>query len=458
MRQRRLIAIFLLVAGAALGYFLFLSETISSGFLARFKFKLGLDLQGGTHLVYQADTSRIDPVEVGESMASLRDVIERRVNLFGVSEPVVQVEQSSALASGKREQRLIVELPGVTNLDDAISLIGATPVLEFKTQKSLEEQKQIIEMLRQLQGVATSSDVVLTPANISLLYQDTGLTGRMLKKAVLQFDQTTGEPTVLLRFNEEGTKLFADITKATIGQILAIFLDGVPISEPTVNDEITTGEAVVSGNFNVQEARQLVGRLNSGALPVPISLLSTQKIGATLGETALDQGLHAGLYGFLILALFLIFWYRLPGLLAVLSLCLYIVIVLALFKLIPVVLTSAGIAGFILSVGMAVDANILIFERTKEELRKGLSIDKALHEGFSRAWPSIRDSNVSSILTALVLFWIGTSVVKGFALTFFIGVIVSMFTAITLTRTFLFALGVRDSSLAQFLFGHGLKK
>ncbi len=238
---------------------------------------------------------------------------------------------------------------------------------------------------------------------------------------------------------------------------MAIYLDGSPISTPVVREEIPNGQAVISGSFTPTEAKQLVGRLNSGALPVPISLLSKQTIGGSLGSNAVNAGVKAGMVGFLVIALFLILWYRLPGLIAVLSLCIYIVVILALFKLIPVTLTAAGIAGFIISLGLAVDANVLIFERVKEELRAGRTISDSVSAGFSRAWFSIRDSNTSSIITAIILFWFGTSLIKGFALTLGMGVLVSMLSAITITKIFLSAVDfIGESKVARFLFSSGL--
>ncbi|MFH1863284.1 MAG: protein translocase subunit SecD, partial [bacterium] len=263
---------------------------------------------------------------------------------------------------------------------------------------------------------------------------------------------TTFEPYVSLEFNSEGGDLFAKITKENIGKRLAIFLDGAPISTPVIREEIPNGKAQITGQFTPQEVKTLVQRLNSGALPVPITLISQQSIGPTLGEKVLFKGINAGIYGIILVALFLIFWYRLPGLIAVIALSVYVVLLLGIFKIIPVTLTAAGIAGFILSVGMAVDANILIFERMKEERRDGKQLNAAITEGFSRAWLSIRDSNVSSIISAVILYWMGTSMVKGFALTLGIGVLVSMFSAITVSRTFLIALGVKgESKLSQFL-------
>lgn len=439
MAKYRIIAIFLLIAGLAIGYFdalhIIKPDTIFSK-----AFKLGLDLKGGVHLIYRADVSAITEGEVSESMAGLRDVIERRVNLFGVAEPLIQVEEKGIFKIAEnREQRLIVELPGVTDVNQAIQMIGETPFLEFRLENPNIEIKE--------------------DTNIFEAFLSTPLTGRFLKKATLEFDQTTMQPQVSLTFNDEGANLFANITKENVGKRLAIFLDGAPISIPVIKEEITGGRAQITGQFTPKEAKTLVQRLNSGALPVPIILISQQSIGPTLGEKVLNKGINAGIYGIILVALFLILWYRLPGLVAVVALSIYTVLVLAIFKLIPVTLTAAGIAGFILSVGMAVDANILIFERMKEERRAGKALTSAIAEGFSRAWLSIRDSNVSSLISATILYWMGTSMIKGFALTLSIGVLVSMFSAITITRTFLLALGLKgEKKLSSFLFGSGIKQ
>lgn len=452
----RLIALVLLIAGTGIGYFSYSSERVVLQDNqevtpdARFPFKLGLDLAGGSHLVYSADTSQLALEDVPNSMSALRDVIERRVNIFGVSEPIVQVEKNSIFAGGEQEERLIVELPGVTDIAEAVALIGATPVLEFKLLKS--------------DAALPEEGVEDFDFNIDELFIPTGLTGRLLKGAQLEFGSTqsgqvSNEPIILLEFNSEGSKLFADITGDNIGETLAIFLDGEPISMPVIRDKITGGRATISGGFLPDEARLLVRDLNFGALPVPIELISTQTIGASLGEEALQKGIRAGIWGLILVALFLIVWYRLPGVAAVLSLAIYIAAMLALFKLIPVTLTAAGLAGFILSIGMAVDANILIFERIKEELKDGKETNSAVKDGFARAWLPIRDGNISSIITAVVLFWFGTSLVKGFALTFGIGILVSMLTAISVSRTFLYALGnYENKGMIKILFGSGLGK
>ena len=458
----------LLLAGFGVGYFIYIGQYEPENAFAKFPFKYGLDIQGGTELVYQADTSTVSASEIGHTMDALRDVIERRVNLFGVSEPVVQTEVANSL-SGAPLQRLIVELPGVTDTQKAVELIGQTPLLEFKTERPDGSEKTAIQ-----DAYTRAQDILKNPdltdelrnavlASDPLLSQDpayvlTDLNGSKLQKASLIFDSRTNEPKVLLTFTDEGRKMFADITRANVDKTVAIYLDGAPISTPVVREAILDGNAEISGSFNILEARELVGRLNSGALPVPISLLSTQTIGATLGESALHSGVKAGLVGIIIVAFFLFIWYRIPGLVATVALSIYIAIMLAIFKLIPVTLTAAGIAGFILSIGMAVDANILIFERMKEELKKGKDLSDAMHDGFARAWLSIRDSNISSMLSAIILFWFGTSLVKGFALTLGIGVVVSMFSAITVTRTFLFALGTHGhGKVVKFLFGNGIR-
>jgi len=444
------------MSGLGIGYFDYSSEKEAT----RFPFKLGLDLSGGTHLIYGADPSGIPGAEVADAMEALRDVIERRVNLFGVAEPIVQIEETGVFA-GKEEMgnyRLIVELPGVTDVDEAVAMIGATPTLEFKKERPQEEIQPIIEAYQEMQrALEEGREPKANPLLSEDIYESTGLTGRFLESARLEFDSTTSEAVVYIKFNKEGTDLFAEITKENVGKILAIYLDGAPVSEPVIREEIIGGSAVISGDFTPEEAKILVGRLNSGALPIEkLELLSTQTIGASLGEEAIGAGVRAGLWGLALVALFLIIWYRLPGVLAVISLCIYISIVLALFKLIPVTLTAAGIAGFVLSIGIAVDANILIFERMKEELRRGRNIRDAIREGFSRAWFSIRDGNTSSIITAIILFWFGTSLIEGFALTFGLGIIASMLSAIVITRTLLLSIATENNQGAtKILFGTG---
>lgn len=444
MWKMRIIALTLLLAGSGLGFLVYSSET--GGFGKNFPFKLGLDLNGGTHLIYRADVSKVAPGEVSSAMASLRDVIERRVNLFGVSEPIVQVEESS-IVTGAREERLIIELPGVTDVNEAVRIIGRTPTLEFKLVK---EDADLTSL------ASTSLEAFFSS------FEETGLTGKFLERAVVEFDGTSGAPAVSVQFNSEGKTLFGKITEQNVGRNLAIFLDGRIISAPVIREQIPDGRAQISGGFTPEEAKNLVRDLNYGALPLPVELLSTQTIGASLGDEAIDASIKAGIWGFIFVALFIIFWYRLPGVLAVAALSMYVVINLVIFKFVGVTLTAAGLAAFILSVGMAVDANILIFERMKEELNKGKVLKVAIKEGFSRAWLSIRDSNLSSIITAIILFWLGgTAIIKGFALVFAIGVLTSMFTAIIVTRTFLVTISFaerKDTGIVRFLFGNGLEK
>ncbi|OGZ55052.1 MAG: protein-export membrane protein SecD [Candidatus Ryanbacteria bacterium RIFCSPLOWO2_02_FULL_45_11c] len=430
----RIIAILLLFVGIFAGAFA-LPQTIIP-FLPDVPYRLGLDLQGGTHLVYQADISHIPSGDVAESMEGLRNVIERRVNAFGVSEPVVQIEEAGG------EQRLIVELAGVREISEAIRLIGETPFLEFRTERPAEERQVILDA--QATGQQLGEDAYFIP---------TELTGNYLKRADVQYGQTGIQVLVTLSFDEEGSLLFENLTEENIGKQLAIYLDGFPISAPVVQQKITGGQAQITGNFTLEEARELVRRLNSGALPVPITLISQQSVEASLGQAELMRSLNAGVYGLLAVALFMILWYRLLGLMAVFALLMYTAFLLGIFKLVPVTLTAAGVAGFILSIGMAVDANILIFERFREEMKAGRTLAGSIEEGFNRAWASIRDSNMSSIITAFILYWFGTSLIKGFALTLGLGVVVSMFSAITITRTFFRALKLPDGKITRFLFG-----
>ena len=369
-------------------------------------FRLGLDLQGGTHLIYEADLSNIEKENYDSSMQGLRDVIERRVNLFGVAEPVVRVQEV------KGSSRLVVELPGIKDVNQAIEMIGKTPYLEFREEGPEPEEE----------------DPYFIP---------TILTGQYLKGAILDFDQTTFEPQVNLEFDKEGTEIFKELTEKNIGRRLAIYIDDVLISAPVVRGVISGGKAQITGSFTIEEAKELVRNLNAGALPVPINLISQTTIGPTLGSISLQKSLKAGMFGFLAVVLFMICFYRIPGFFAALSLLIYAGILLSLFKFIPVTLTLAGIGGAILSVGIAVDANVLIFERMKEEKKAGESFSRSVETGFSRAWPSIRDSNLTTLIVAGIMFSFGTSFIKGFALTLSLGILTSMFSALFITRTFL---------------------
>jgi len=453
---QRFRAVAVLAVIGLVGFFVY-SNSVTDG--AKYPFKLGLDLAGGSHLVYEADVSKIAPEEVGDLMNVLRDVIERRVNIFGVSEPIVQVERSSFVSENTIE-RLVIELPGVTDVATAVEEIGKTPLLEFKLidRNSLEVNV----------GTTTNASGTIV-ADIPEDFDpfiDTGLTGRYLSGASLEFaggsgGQLSNEPIVSIVFNAEGAELFEAITRENVGENLAIFLDGEMISSPRLNEVIVGGRAVISGGFDPEEARALAQNLNFGALPVPIELVSTQTVGASLGEEVLNKGMKAGVVGLSLVILFMLLWYRLPGLVAGMSLIGYVLMMLALFKLIPVTLTAAGLAGLVLSLGMAVDANVLVFERMKEEYRNGKNSHEAARVGFKRAWSAIRDGNITSLLSAVILFWFGTSLVKGFALVFGLGVVVSMISALLVTRTLLLSLPESHISKNTFLsklYNSGLKK
>jgi protein-export membrane protein SecD len=375
--------------------------------------QLGLDLVGGAHLVYQVDLSKVAAANQSSVVAGLRDVIEKRVNLYGASEPQVYTAQSG------NETQLIVELAGVKDLSAAIQEIGTTPLLDFRE----------VEQNGSSTGFGSSST--------QFIY--TNLTGEYITGAQLTFDQTTNAPQVSITFNNDGAQIFQKITAANVGKPLAIFLDNQLIEAPTVEQEIPDGKAVISGgNMTIDAARTLVERFNAGALPAPITLVNQQTISATLGNDSLKKVIIAGIIGTILVILFMLSYYGLLGIFAACALIIYIVLTLGIFKIIPITMSLAGIAGFILTIGMAVDANILIFERIKEEHKKGLPYSSAIAEGFRRAWPSIRDSNTSTIITAVILYYFTSSFVQGFALTLLIGVLVSLFSAITTTRIFLY--------------------
>ncbi len=410
-------------------------------------FRLGLDLQGGVSLIYEADLSNVGDGNKAEAMAGLRDVIERRVNLFGVTEPVVQVQG---------ENRLVVELAGVTNVDDAIAMIGETPYLEFLEQRTEEETKKILDKIEEIKDKDFEAMQEVTDWQIAFqhpYFVATELTGKYLKTSSVIFDQTSFRPTIQLQLNDEGAKLFEEITGRNINKPLAIFLDGKSIVDttgdgiidnqdlyaPIVEDKISGGKAIISGgDMSTEKANQIVRRLNSGALPVKIGAPVSQKtVGPTLGEASLAESLVAGIFGFLAILIFLAIFYRIPGILAAISLLIYAVLMLAVVKVFSVTLTLAGIAGFILSMGMAVDANILMFSRMKEELKSGKSFGQSVTDGLKRAWPSIRDGNFTTILVGMVLFFFGTSFVKGFSLTLILGNLIGMFTSVFITNYFL---------------------
>ncbi len=603
-------------------------------------FRLGLDLSGGTSLTYDLDLSVIDPSDRADAAEGARDVIERRVNMFGVSEPNVQVNKTA-----QGNYQITVELAGIKDINEAIKEIGETPLLQFKElneeRKELTDEEkaamdeynkkaetkatevlgkvlsggdfaelaktfsedeatkdqggalgwlsskedpeiiaiaekldigqvntnlqktsrgyeivkvedkrpqtkdgkpvvevkaahllicyegssncqsgltkeQALEKINKLKEQATpenfsdlvkqnstepgardsggelgwfSNDTMVkefeeavmaakkgeivgpveTKFGYHLIYKEderpmmdyklshiliktqsitdilgnvdewktTELTGKYLKRATVQFNPQDNTPEVALEFDSEGAKLFEDITGRNINKPVAIFLDGYIISQPIVNEKITGGQAVISGHFSLPEAKTLAQRLNAGALPVPITLVNQQTIGASLGQSSVDKSLTAGLIGLVLVALFMIIFYRLPGILSVIALLVYGSLSLSIFKVWPVTLTLSGIAGFILSIGMAVDANVLIFERVKEELRAGKPLGTAVNEGFSRAWPSIRDGNLTTLITCFILIQFLTGSIKGFATTLALGILISMFSAVVVTRNLL---------------------
>ncbi len=514
---------------------------------------LGLDLQGGTQLVYQTDTTEMPAEQRAIAIEGARDVIERRVNVFGVAEPIIQTTKAG------KGWHLLVELPGVKDVNAAINMIGETPILEFKEQGlpreiTTSEREQIKkynqEVLIKAEGIleqalkpgadftalakeysedtgtkdnggdvgwfskgmlvpefetavfenlvideitpelvksifgyhiikkvderikedtgleiemekpegvkietepvkeVRASHILIMTQSEELLQQQvnwqyTGLTGKQLKTAFVSFDPQTNEPEVSLEFNSEGAKLFGEITKRNVGKPVAIFLDNIPLSVPMVNEAILSGKAVITGSFDLIEAKELAQRLAAGALPVPIKLISQQNIGPSLGKISVQKSFIAGVLGFLIIIFFMIAYYKKRGIIAALALCIYALIVLAFFKLIPVTLTLAGIAGFVISLGMAVDANILIFERIRDEEKLGKPTIAAIHDGFKHAWTAIRDSNITTLIVCFILYYFGSGLVRGFGLTLGIGILVSMFTAIVVTKTFL-ELAVKD--------------
>jgi preprotein translocase subunit SecD len=390
-------------------------------FVRDLNIRKGLDLQGGTQVVLKADMAQVPSADRQTALESVKDVINRRVDLYGVTEPTIQTSKVND------EYRVLVELPGVSNVGDAIQLIGQTAQLDFRV------------LPENLKNSTTSASLAA--------FVKTDLTGKDLKRANVQFGQgskASSGPTVGLQFSDEGAKKFAEITKNNVGKPVAIFLDNMPVTVPVVNEAITSGQAVISGNFTTDSAKELTIQLNAGALPVPVSVIEQRSIGPNLGQDSVNKSIIAGVVGLSIVMAFMIANYGKLGLIADVGLIVYGLITLSIYKLVPITLTLPGIAGFILSVGMAVDANILIFERMKEETRSGRPWRQAMELGFGRAWTSIKDANVCTILTALVLlnplnlqFLVTSGMVRGFALTLLIGVLVSLFTGIVVTRALL---------------------
>ena len=402
---------------------LVISATIGDApFRTDFETKLGLDLRGGSHLVFEAVTKNVASSDLQDALESSRDVIERRVNLFGGSETVVRTIKKG------ENYRITADLPGVVDVAQAVALIGQTAQLRFREKG---EEIGIKE--------ATSTPV------FAQLTKDTGLSGKHIKKASVTFDQQTGAPQVALNFTDEGGKIFAEVTKRNVGQPVGIFLDQFIISAPVVEREITGGQAVISGQFRVEDAKQMAIAINSGALPLPIKLVEQRNVGPSLGAVEVKRSVTAGLIGLTMVMIFMIAYYGRLGVAACIALLLYGLITFAIFRAIPIVLTLPGIAGFLLSIGMAVDANILIFERIKDERRAGKAFETAVRLGFGRALDAIKDANITTLLVAFILFnplnWEFLpqfGLVRGFALTLGIGVLTSLFTGIFLTRRLIF--------------------
>ncbi|OGV93034.1 protein-export membrane protein SecD [Microgenomates group bacterium RIFCSPLOWO2_01_FULL_47_10] len=392
----------------------FLGKTFSRDL----EIKQGLDLKGGTQVLLSADMQNIDVADQADAIESSKEIISRRIDLYGVSEATVQ----SSVSDG--EYRIIVELPGVSNIDQALDLIGQTAQLDFR--ELLPDKKATTQ--------AMLSDFVQTE-----------LTGKNLKRSRVEFDPNNGQPTVTLEFDETGAKLFEEITARNVGYRVGIFLDQMPLmTPPNVSETIRDGKAIISGGFTTEEAKQISIQLNAGALPVPINIVKQQNIGATLGQESVQKSVRAGFIGLSMVMLFMILYYGWRGVIADVALIIYGLITLAIYKLLPVTLTLPGLAGFILSVGMAVDSNILIFERMKEEVRQGVGWQRAMELGFGRAWDAIKDANVATLITAFILFnplnWNflnSSGMIRGFALTLALGIIVSLFTGIVVTRTLL---------------------
>lgn len=409
------------------------------------KIKQGLDLQGGTQVLLQAKPTN-DVAVTAEDMQAAKTIVERRVNGLGVTEPLVQIQG---------ENRIIVELPGIDNPDQAVQTLKNTGQLEFvEIGSSTSPQYPLVT-----QGVyvrTTNNDAVPSKESLGateLPYPDvvftTVMTGRDLKTADVQVDQY-GKTSIGFTLSDAGADIFAAYTAAHVGDTLAIVLDNVVLSAPNIQTAIPDGQGEISGQFTLDEANSLAVQMRYGALPIPLEVVNRRTIGATLGADSVRSSILAGLIGLITVLLFMVVYYRLPGAMAALALVFYAGLNLALYKLIPVTLTLPGIAGFLLSTGMAVDANILIFERMKEELRWGRSLRSAVEAGFNRAWTSIFDSNLSTLITCLILIMFGRTfgaqAVMGFAVNLGIGVLISMFTAVTVTRTLMRALFDRPES------------
>lgn len=431
--------------------------------LVQIPIRLGLDLQGGAQLTIQVKTTKDVKQITPQELEAVLSVVEGRVNGLGVSEPVVQTVGSD---------QILVQLPGVNDPQEAERVLGGTAQLEFRKQKPGTEAQLPIELqvragLVQKQAeLRKTGDANATAENqaalarsneaIAQLFEPINLTGKNLKDASYQPTQQGNTWEVSLRFDGKGGELFAQLTKdlAGTGRSIGIFLDQALISSPVVGPEfaqtgITGGSAVITGNFTAQSAKELAVQLRGGALPVPVEIVENRTVGATLGRDSIQRSIYAGIGGLALVLIFMGVYYRLPGLIADIALIIYSLLTLAAFALLGVTLSLPGIAGFILSIGMAVDANVLIFERTREELRAGKTLYRSVDSGFYRAFSSILDGNVTTVIACAALFWLGSGLVKGFALTLGLGVVVSMFTAITCSRTFMLFLVLGFPQLRQ---------
>jgi len=367
-------------------------------FKKEIKIKEGLDLQGGARVAYSADLSKIEDASKNSAMDSLSGVIEKRINAFGVAEPTVMVSNVNG------ERRLVVEMPGVKDVNEAINLIGKTAELDFR-EMSADQQN----------------------------FNKTDLTGKDFKRAEVTFDES-GKPQIDIEFNSEGAKKFEQITERNVGKPLAIYLDDQLVSAPNVNDKISGGRGVITGQFDIKEAKQLAIQLNAGALPVPIKMVEQRSVGATLGQESVKMSIYAGILGILVVSVFMIIYYRFLGVISTIGLVLYIVFMIALVKLFGITMTMGGIAGLILSVGMSMETDVLVFERIREELRLGKTFETSVTLGFKRAWSSIRDSNVVSLIIAALLYTAGGTI-RGFAVVLALGISVGLATTFGGTQT-----------------------
>jgi preprotein translocase subunit SecD len=394
-----------------------------------FETRLGLDLVGGVQALLEADLPTDAEIDSG-SMSAAVNIVENRVNGLGVTEALVQ-------QAGDR--RIVVELPGETDPEAALAVLKQTGLLEFVDMSNINSEDLVALAGQKIVTNYLSSEIddtdTITGTDIVF---NTIMTGAELENVAAVTDPMTGNYQVAFELSPEGTRIFAEHTSNNIGTILAIVLDKEVISMPRINEAIPSGEGVISGDFDYDQANALAVQLRYGSLPVPLSVVEVRTVGPTLGQDSLQKSMIAGAIGFAIVILFMALYYRLPGVLADISIIVYAMLAFAVFRFIPVTLTLPGIAGFLLSTGSALDANILIFERLKEELRAGKPLIQAVDLGWQRAWPSIRDSNIATLLTTAILFWFGSSfgatIVKGFAITLALGVMVSVFTALIVTR------------------------